>query len=233
MFRFSNSVSKVTKQANRAFSTQTATHVDPELLGIYPVPKSDVKVKEGILKWRQHVVQRKYCPFVNSFGSKFSVEVERSPNPHDWMRHVYLFLGDSELSTMLLTLPTHKVPTADYLTNGSCLSGEGSMMLDLFGPSLLEFRVLMTSPHQIRTSAHKKGVLVDVAFHPAITNSNWAPWPTIQLVKIDVMEASERWYEKKHGCPVSKIVMDNNSNFLDLTFADQQRLLKERQECYL
>lgn len=204
---------------------------------VYPckIPTSDINIKEGIREWRSHVSKQGWCPFIHSFGEKYTIDVERSNQSTDWIRHVYTFLGNSEVNTALIVLPSLHIPTPEHLGRLFQLPYH-TIPLNLFGEQLNQFRHQLTYPHIIRCDRPgAEGSLHDVAFHPCITNSSWAPWPVIQLVKADVMQKAEEWYAQKNsGCPVSKIIFDNNSKFREI-ISDEKKLYdlqKSRIECY-
>ena len=150
---------------------------------------------------------------------------------------MYLFLGDRELNTMLIVLPQLLVPNCEY-SHRLFKELPGAMILGgLFGQQFFEFCKLLSFPltSPIRKMRKEGPVeLIDVGFHPLIGIPNWAPWPTIQLVKCGVMEKAEQWYESRANFPISKITFDNfqRSQQLNTSASEQQKWNSDRLECY-
>jgi hypothetical protein len=148
------------------------------------------------------------------------------------MRHVYSFLGDKNINTMLIVLPNIPWPHDDRWR--VIFSGPmQSIVPSLFGPELIELRRKMT-PHIRRSMFGGSGELVDVGFHPIVGGSNWAPFPTIQLIKSRVFDLAENWYEKTTGNPVSKIVDDNFIKFMECEQSETKKMaiIREQLACY-
>ena len=208
-------------------------YVPTEQVGLLKAPVSDAHITTNILKWRQFVAKRKLCPFVNNFGSKFAIQVERSQQSEAWMYHTYKFLENSDLNTMLIVLPSLLVPSHQH--REYVMSLPNSMILPMmFGPEFIKFRESLLNRQLRCMSKDSPNPIIDVGFHPLLGGPNWAPWPVIQLVKSKIMNEAENWYEVTNKCPISKIVHDNATTFHDIFKSKEatELLFSEQHECY-
>ena len=144
-----------------------AKFYNPDSISFYPikVPKIDKYIKNSTLKWRQLVVKNQYCPFVNSFGGKFIIIVERSNQASDWMRHVYTFLGNSELNTILIVLLELQLPSQEYSKYIFTNFPHQAIVPMIFGNEMFEFRKKMEITKIRKSNNNKNGVIIDIGFH--------------------------------------------------------------------
>jgi hypothetical protein len=190
---------------------------------------SDDAIIEGTNKWINMVARYELCPFINSFGKKRSLVVERSLDPAILLQHSKRFMNDNTSNVLSIVLPCCPIPG---LNDIDCSKIHPQMITSIvMSPILIHFRKILFENDLRRPDPSSP--LIDVIFNPYfIYNANWAPWPVIQLVKGDVMEQAERSYKKSHNRDVDNIVFENAVKFPRADMKKIEVYWKEVGACY-
>lgn len=98
----------------------------------------------------------------------------------------------------------------------------------VMGMPLVELRALMVEAGLLDTE------LIVVSFNPVYVGcANWAPWPTIQMIKASVMSQADAIYEQKHKCPASMIPRQNVQRLHEIFRPDGGAAYSKRNDsCY-
>lgn len=226
-----------------------AKYISPRVSRFYPIPfpETDQPIRNTIVKWRELVFRRGFCPFTHTFGSKYSIEVERSNKACDWIKHAHNLVENSEIDSSLLVLPLLDLPEIEYAKHIFKTFSPERINNGLFGSQLEEFQILMEESNiradrkvyiitvfgnEIALKSDK--ILLEVPFHPYSTN-NWSPYPIIHLIKESTMFDAQEWYKTNYNTSVSKIVDDNDDKRKVMENDDNEKLKfnLEKFLCYL